>query len=196
MAQRVKSLTMPNCSIEAKQKVVSLYHKGYSLFSISKATSVPKGTCWDIVRRYNSRRHVKNRKGPGRPKNLDSKEEKQLINLSQNDPKKIQLNLYGILIRKKNCSTSLIRTKWFSEKELEIFENWPPNSPDINIIENVWSLLKKRVFERRPKNIEELWAFCQEEFERIPLEYIQNLYSSIPDRLNKIVQCNGKNIKF
>ena len=83
-----------------------------------------------------------------------------------------------------------------SESGLEILENWPPNSPDINIIENVWSLLKKRVFQRHPKNIEELWAFCQEEFERKALEYIQNLYSSIPDRLNKFVQCNGKNIKF
>ena len=39
---------MRNCSIEAKQNVISLYHKGYSLFSISKATSVPKSTCWDI----------------------------------------------------------------------------------------------------------------------------------------------------
>ena len=99
---------MPNCSIEAKQKVVSLYHKGYCLFSISKATSVPKSTCWDIVRRYNSRGHVKNGKSPGRPKNLDSKEEKQLINSSQNNLKKIQLNFYGILTR-KSCSTSLIR---------------------------------------------------------------------------------------
>ena len=73
----LKSLRTPNCSIEAKQKVVSFYHKGYSLFSISKDTSVPKSTCWDIVRRYNSRGHVKNRKNWGRPKKLDCKEEKQ-----------------------------------------------------------------------------------------------------------------------
>ena len=104
---------------------------------------------------------------------------------------------------------SILSKTRFYENGLEILENWPPNSPDINLIENVWSLLKKRVFRRHPKNIEELWAFCQEEFERIPLEYIQNLYSSIPDRLCKIVQCimektlnfeivqcNGKNIKF
>ena len=96
----LKSLRMPNCSIEAKQKVVSLYHKGYSLFSISKATFVPKSTCWDIVRRYNSRGHVKNRKSPGRPKNLEPKEEKQSVNLSQNAHKKIQLKFYGILSRK------------------------------------------------------------------------------------------------
>ena len=79
---------MPNCSIEGKQNVVSFYHKGYSLFSISKATSVPKSSCWDIVRRYSSGEHVKNRKSPGRLIKLVSKEEKQLINLSQNDPKK------------------------------------------------------------------------------------------------------------
>ena len=91
---------MPNCSIEAKQKVVSLYRKGYSLFSISKATSVPKSTCWDIVEIYNSRRQVKNQKNSGRPKNFDSKEGKQLINLSQNDPKKIQFNFKGILTRR------------------------------------------------------------------------------------------------
>ena len=92
---------MPNCSIEAKQKVVSLYHKEYCLFSISKATSVPKSTCWDIVRRYNSRGHVKNGKSPGRPKNLDSKEEKQLINSSQNNLKKISTQLLWHLNPKK-----------------------------------------------------------------------------------------------
>ena len=64
--------------------------------------------CWDIVRKYNSTGHVKNGKSRGRPENWDSKEEKT-INLSQNDPKKIQLNFYGILIQKKRCSTSLIR---------------------------------------------------------------------------------------
>ena len=94
------------------------------------------------------------------------------------------------------ANNSILSATWFSENGLEILEKWSANSPDINIIKNVWSLLKKRVFQRHSKNIEALWAFCQEEFERIPLEYIQNLYSSIPNRLNKIVQCNGKNIKL
>ena len=116
---------------------------------------------------------------------------------------KLQENLLpemflGETLQQDNApSHNLIFSKtWFSENGLEVLEKWPPNSPDNNVIENVWSLLKKRVFQKPSKNIEELWAFCQEEFERIPLEYIQNLYSSIPDRLNKIVQCNGKNIKF
>ena len=71
---------------------------------------------------------------------------------------------------KAPAQNSILPKTWFTGNGLEILENWPPNSPDINIIENVWSLLKKRVFQRHPKNIEELWAFRQEEFERIPLE--------------------------
>ena len=88
--------------------MVSLYHEGYSLFSISKATSIPKSTCSDIVRKYYSRGHVKNRKSPGTPKNLDSKEETQTINSSQNDPKK-STQLLWHLNPKKSCSTGLIR---------------------------------------------------------------------------------------
>ena len=91
---------------------------------------------------------------------------------------------------------SILSKTWFSENGLKTLKNWPPTSPDINIIENVGSLLKKRVWQIHPKNIEELLAFCQEEFEKIPLEYIQNLYSSILDRINEIVQCNGKKHKI
>ena len=90
---------------------------------------------------------------------------------------------------------SILSKTWFSENGLEILElatEFTRHQYYRKCLESA----KKRLFQRHPKNIEELWAFCQEEFERIPLEYIQNLYSSIPDRLNRIVQCNGKNIKF
>ena len=54
------------------------------------------------------------------------------------------------------ANNSIVSKTWFSENGLEILENWPPTSPDINIIENVWSLLKKSVFQRHSKNSEEL----------------------------------------
>ena len=62
------------------------------------------------------------------------------------------------------AQNSILSKTWFSENGLEILKNWPPNSPDISIIENVWSLPKKRVFQRHPNNFEEIWAFCPEEF--------------------------------
>ena len=33
---------------------------------------------------------------------------------------------------------------WFLENGVDVLENWPPNMPDLNIIENIWSELRKR----------------------------------------------------
>ena len=46
---------------------------------------------------------------------------------------------------------SILSKTWFSENALEILENWPRNSPDINFIGNVCSLLKKKFSKDIPK---------------------------------------------
>ena len=44
---------------------------------------------------------------------------------------------------------------------VELLENWPAQSPDLNIIQNVCCTLKQRVLKRHPKNIEDLWSACK-----------------------------------
>ena len=66
---------------------------------------------------------------------------------------------------------------WFLENGVDVLENWPPNSPDLNIIENLWSILKGRVAKRHPKTLEDLETFALEEFYAIPDEYVQKLSS-------------------
>ena len=73
---------------------------------------------------------------------------------------------------------------WFLENGVDVLDNWPPNSPDLNIIENMWSILKGRVAKRHPKTFEDLETFAFEEFNAIPDEYVQKLYKSIKIRLN------------
>ena len=39
--------------------------------------------------------------------------------------------------------------EWFEQQTFEVME-WPANSPDMNLIEHIWSALKKELFHRFP----------------------------------------------
>ena len=53
------------------------------------------------------------------------------------------------------CHKSKQVTKWLQEKRVQVLD-WPGNSPDINPIKKLWILVKKKVSERSPQNIDVL----------------------------------------
>ena len=57
--------------------------------------------------------------------------------------------------------------------------DWPANSPDISMIENVWTILKRMIAERQPTSLSELWDVDQQEWENIT-NTIKTLYGSLP----------------
>jgi transposase len=69
----------------------------------------------------------------------------------------------------------------------------PAESPDLNIIEPLWSVLESRVRGRfpAPTSLKQLEDFLHEEWYDIPLETIQNLYKSVPKRIQAASQENG-----
>ena len=56
------------------------------------------------------------------------------------------------ILQQDNCSIhKSVRTlKWLSESEIEVLE-WPAKSPDLNIIENMWSFLSYKVYSEKVK---------------------------------------------
>jgi hypothetical protein len=74
---------------------------------------------------------------------------------------------------------------------------WPPNSPDLSIIENVWSVMDT---ELRKKNIRtaaglkrairRIWN------DKITQSYIQTLYDSLPRRWQAVLDSNGEATKY
>ena len=70
-------------------------------------------------------------------------------------------------------------------------KEWPPNSPDLNPIGHVWSILKDRVGQRSPKTKQDLCQFAFEEWEKIPQEFIQNCISTLITRLPLVVTARG-----
>ena len=72
----------------------------------------------------------------------------------------------------------------------------PTYSPDLNIIENIWSILKTRVVERSPGGLEEIVELVFEEWSYITIEDIRTYFYSIPDRLASVIESRGGNTKY
>ncbi|KAH7951922.1 hypothetical protein HPB52_015430 [Rhipicephalus sanguineus] len=73
---------------------------------------------------------------------------------------------------------------------------WPPKGADVNIIENIWGLMKKKSLARPALEIQSrdtLWIALQEEWERLRADpdLLRNLYASLPGRIQDIVDAEG-----
>lgn len=58
------------------------------------------------------------------------------------------------------------------QMKLEFIENWPPNSPDLNFIENVWRILKSRVKCYKSTTSEQLRKAIEHEWKQITLQEV------------------------
>lgn len=73
---------------------------------------------------------------------------------------------------------------------------WPPQSPDLNIIENVWDYLDRAKHRRQPRTANDLFNILEEEWNNIPPEFINNLINSVPNRLRRVIQAKGGHTKY
>jgi transposase len=91
--------------------------------------------------------------------------------------------------------TSRVAKQFLDDKVPETID-WPSNSPDINPIENMWSILKRRVEKRKPSNIDELDQFLHEEWEKVDMTVISNLVYSMKSRCLAIIDSKGERINY
>ena len=61
--------------------------------------------------------------------------------------------------------------------------DWPPYSPDLNPIENVWGNMKKELGKRRPKDRADMHKMIKEIWDSLSAEYAKNLAGSMKSRL-------------
>jgi hypothetical protein len=85
--------------------------------------------------------------------------------------------------------------KWLTDNKI-IRLNWPAQSPDMNPIEHVWGMLKRRLAPLKPKNLEELRANIKQEFKNIDKQYVSDLIKSMPRRVQALIKAKGGHTKY
>jgi len=90
-------------------------------------------------------------------------------------------------------TAGLVR-EWFDKKGIETL-GWPSQSPDMNIIEDVWGLMKFKLKGKVFEDIEEMWKEIKKCWKSISLQQIRNLYDSLPRRMEALERARGANTK-
>ncbi|GFX82020.1 transposable element Tcb1 transposase [Trichonephila clavipes] len=90
--------------------------------------------------------------------------------------------------------TAKIVQEWLAEHEGEVGHlDWPPQSPDLNIIEHLWGYLESKLRARfpPPSTISALETALHEEWLHIQLQVVHDLYAPIPRRIQSVIQSKG-----
>jgi len=96
------------------------------------------------------------------------------------------------------CHTAKINEKWLSDNIPHYWGKgtWPGNSPDLNPIENLWSILQQLVdqVEPPPTTLEGLKKILLDSWKKIKPETLENLYLSMPDQIKSVLNASGGHV--
>lgn len=105
-----------------------------------------------------------------------------------------QINNDSVRFQQDNAPahSSKATKQWLIDHNINTFQ-WSPNSPDINIIENVWGILARKIYSENFTfcSISELKKYIVKEWKLLDQNIIRNLYNSCIDRLISVVENNG-----
>lgn len=95
------------------------------------------------------------------------------------------------------CHKARVVMDYLAENNIETLP-WPPQSPDMNPIENLWAIIKARRQKKHgvPRTKEELIDQIFEIWNDIEPGLIQNLANSANKRVNEVLKLKGKVTKY
>jgi transposase len=79
---------------------------------------------------------------------------------------------------------------------IQLLPSWPPNSPDLSPIENLWGYIQGKVNARGCKTFAEYQQAVLSELKAVPKQMLRNLFDSMPTRLADCLKAKGGKTKY
>ena len=80
---------------------------------------------------------------------------------------------------------------WLESKSIKTLD-WPPYSPDLNPIENLWGWLKGEVMKNNPGSSEESQASLRKNCGKVTADFLQNYLHSLPEHYDLCIERKGE----
>jgi transposase-like protein/transposase len=81
-------------------------------------------------------------------------------------------------------------------QQITLLANWPPHSPDLNLIENVWAWAQRKVDAAGCKTFEEFQECVVKTLQNVPSTMLNKLYGSMSERVRLCIEAKGGRIKY
>ena len=85
---------------------------------------------------------------------------------------------------------------FLAQKGVCLLRDWPPNSPDLNVVENAWAMIARQLVGKTFGTEDELWEGIKAAWDTVPVAFVDNLWKSIPRRLEAVRRAQGNNTKY
>ncbi len=84
---------------------------------------------------------------------------------------------------------------WLKDNGVGVLD-WSSNLPDLNSIENLWVVVKRKMRNKRPKHADELKATVKETWAHIPSQQCHKLITAMPCRIEAVIKAKGAHTKY
>jgi transposase len=88
--------------------------------------------------------------------------------------------------------TAKICSDFQNTEKINKITNWPPQSPDLNPIKNVWKVLKTNVQTLyNPKSVKEMQEVLKLAWDNFPQSTLRKIVNSMPEQMEEVIKKGG-----
>ena len=104
----------------------------------------------------------------------------------------------GMLLQQDNARphVACVTTHYLRQNNVNVMDDWPALSADLNPIEHCWDYLKKIIRKLQLDNVRDLHNVIRREWQGLPQGYIRSQVRSMRRRCDAVFMANGGHTRY